>query len=45
MQVVVRLQPELLDAIDTWISEQPQPRPSRPEALRRFAAKALKFKS
>ena len=40
-QVVVRLQPDLLAAIDAWIAEQ-DPSPTRAEALRRFAAKVLK---
>jgi hypothetical protein len=43
-QVVVRLQPPLMAAIDAWIAEQPDPRPTRAEALRRFAAKVLKVK-
>jgi len=44
-QVVVRLQPQLLAAIDAWIAEQDPPKPTRAEALRQFAAKALKVKS
>jgi hypothetical protein len=43
-QVVVRLQPPLMAAIDAWIAEQPNPRPTRAEALRRFATKVLKVK-
>jgi hypothetical protein len=43
-QVVVRLQPPLMAAIDAWVTEQPDPRPTRAEALRRFAAKGLKVK-
>jgi hypothetical protein len=31
-------------AVDAWIAEQPNPRPTRAEALRRFAAKILKVK-
>jgi len=38
--VQVRLQPELLARLDGWIAEQ-QDKPSRPEALRRLASKAL----
>jgi len=30
----VRLQARPLDALDTWIAAQPEPRPSRPEAIR-----------
>lgn len=40
-QVVVRLQPDQLAALDTWIAGQPD-RPSRPEAVRRLLAGALK---
>jgi hypothetical protein len=43
-QVVVRLQPSLMAAIDEWISERPEPKPTRAEALRRFATKILKVK-
>ena len=28
-------------AIDAWIASQPEPRPSRPEAIRRLLAEAL----
>jgi hypothetical protein len=35
-----RVQPDLLDRIDAWRREQPD-LPSRPEALRRLAAKGL----
>jgi hypothetical protein len=31
----------MLDAIDAWISAQPEPRPNRPEAVRRLVAEAL----
>jgi hypothetical protein len=31
----------LLDRIDAWIASQPDPRPSRPEAIRRILADAL----
>src|SRR5262245_60854147 len=41
-QVVVRLQPLDLAALDTWIAAQPEPRPTRAEAMRRFATKALR---
>lgn len=33
---MVRLQPEHLAALDAWIARQPEPRPSRPEAIRRL---------
>ena len=32
-------------AIDAWIAEHDPPKPTRAEALRRFAAKVLKVKS
>jgi hypothetical protein len=43
-QVVVRSQPPLMAAIDAWIAEQPDPRPTRAEALRQFAGKLVKVK-
>lgn len=38
--VATRIQPDLLERIDAWRREQPD-LPSRPEALRRLAAKGL----
>jgi hypothetical protein len=32
---------DLSDALDAWISAQPEPRPSRPDAIRRLLARAL----
>ena len=32
---------DLSDALDAWIAAQPEPRPSRPEAIRRLLAEAL----
>jgi hypothetical protein len=32
--VGVRLAPNLLDNLDRWIEAQPDPKPSRPEAIR-----------
>ena len=32
--VLVRLQPPDLPALDAWIDRQPDPKPSRPEAIR-----------
>ena len=40
-QVSVRLPPDELAAIDGWISKQKEP-PSRPEAIRRLVAMALR---
>jgi hypothetical protein len=37
----LRLLPPNLSALDTWIAAQPEPRPSRPEAIRRLLAEAL----
>lgn len=33
--VGVRLQADLLEPLDSWISEQPEPKPTRPEAIRK----------
>ena len=30
--------------LDTWIADQPEPKPSRPEAIRRLVEEALKAK-
>lgn len=38
----VRLQADLLAALDTWINEQAEPRLSRPEAVRRILAERLR---
>ena len=37
----VRVLPELMAALDTWIARQPVPKPSRPEAIRRLAQMSL----
>jgi hypothetical protein len=39
--VHVRLTRSAVDALDAWIAAQPEPRPSRPEAIRRLLAEAL----
>ncbi len=39
--VQVRLQPQQMSALDAWIASQPEPRPSRPEAIRRLLEQAL----
>ena len=39
--VHVRLTRPALDTLDTWIASQPEPRPSRPEAIRRILSQAL----
>lgn len=38
---MVRLQPDQLAALDRWIDTQPDPKPSKPEAIRRLIEKAL----
>jgi len=32
--VNVRIERSMLDSLDAWIAAQPEPRPSRPEAIR-----------
>jgi hypothetical protein len=45
-QLAVRMPPENLARLDSWIAGQPEPRPSRPEAIRRLVDKALaRFKA
>jgi hypothetical protein len=39
----VRLQPENLLAVDAWIADQGEPRPSRPEAIRQLLELGLKY--
>lgn len=39
--VGVRLQPDMLAALDALIAEQPDPKPTRPEAVRQVLATAL----
>lgn len=40
--VTVRVPPAELAALDAWIEVQDDPKPSRPEAMRRLVAKAIK---
>jgi hypothetical protein len=37
----VRVQPPQLKTLDAWIEAQPDPKPSRPEAIRQLLDKAL----
>lgn len=37
----LRLYPELDAALDVWIAKQPDPKPSRPEAIRRVLRATL----
>jgi hypothetical protein len=39
--IMVQLNPPETAALDRWISEQPDPKPSRSEAVHRFVARAL----
>ena len=39
--IVVRTQPDLLSALDRWIARHPEPKPSRPEAVRRVLVEHL----
>jgi hypothetical protein len=41
----LRLYPELEAALDAWIAQQPEPRPSRPEAIRRILKEAFNVSS
>ncbi len=40
-QIGVRLLPPDLFALDAWISRQPDPKPTRPDAIRRLVKKAI----
>jgi cytochrome c553 len=39
--IQVRLQPDQLAALDAWIARHPDPKPSRPEAVRQILTGAL----
>lgn len=39
--VMVRFPPDQLAALDAWIAAQPEPKPSRPEAVRRILASSV----
>lgn len=39
--VMVRIVPDQLATLDAWIARQPDPKPSRPEAIRRLAQMSL----
>lgn len=40
--IMVRVAPGLLGPLDAWIAQQPDPKPSRPEAIRRILERSLK---
>jgi hypothetical protein len=39
--VRARFERRVLDTLDRWRADQPEPKPSRPEAIRRLVEKAL----
>ena len=39
--VGVRLYPDIEEALEAWIAEQPDPKPSKPEAIRRILRNEL----
>jgi hypothetical protein len=39
----VRLYPDIEAALDAWIAQQPEPKPSKPEAVRRILRNALEL--
>ena len=41
--IVVRMHEADLDVLDAWIAAQPDPKPSRPEAIRRLALGVLRL--
>ena len=44
VQVVVRMQPDPLSALDNWVAKQKEPGLTRPEAIRRLVELGLKAK-
>ena len=40
----VRMLPDLLAALDSWIAKQENPKPTRPEAVRRLLWDALRVR-
>ena len=42
--VGVRIPPDQLQPLDAWIADQPDPKPSRPEAIREALSEHLKAK-
>lgn len=41
--IQVRLSPDLLASLDAWIASLPEPRPTRPAAIRLFVEAGLKM--
>jgi hypothetical protein len=44
IQIQVRVQPEQVACLDAWIENHPEPKPSRPEAIREAISEHLKAK-
>ena len=44
LQINTMFRPETVAAIDAWIATQPDPKPTRPEAIRRLLTAALDAK-
>lgn len=42
--ITVRVPPSQLDSLDAWIADHPEPKPSRPEAIREAVSEHLKAK-
>lgn len=42
--LTVRMPPDQLAPLDAWIADHPDPKPSRPEAIREAVAEHLKAK-
>jgi hypothetical protein len=41
LNIGVRVPPDQLAALDAWIAKQPDPKPSRPEAIRQLVDQSL----
>ena len=44
IQIQVRVQPEQVAPLDAWIADQPNPKPTRPEAIRVALSELLRSK-
>lgn len=42
--VMVRMPPNEMQGVDKWIEKRPEPKPSRPEAIRRLVELGLRGK-
>src|SRR5262252_9059335 len=45
VRILVQFQPDELAAVDQWIAHQPQPAPSRPQAVRRLTQLGLRARA